>query len=94
MHSKMKCKFSNSNEYYLQKGARGFKQSNKCKIQCKKHKIFFAQRAYKSKRLQNIRFMTPKNTLHFTQKVRQKHSKKRKKLIWKSRFTVTHRLYF
>ena len=38
---KIKYNFSNSDEYYLQKRARGFKQRNKCKILCKKHKLFF-----------------------------------------------------
>ena len=37
----MKCKFSNFNEYNPHKRERGFKQRNKCKNQCKKHKLFF-----------------------------------------------------
>ena len=41
MHTKMKLKFFNFNEYNPQKRARGFKQRNKCKIQCKKHKPLF-----------------------------------------------------
>ena len=41
MHIKMKCKFFDFKEYNLQKIARGFKQRNKHKIQCKKDKLFF-----------------------------------------------------
>ena len=75
---------SNSNKWYLQKGARGFKQRKECKLQCKKHKICLnAERIQQSNQLHNIQFMAPPsregafflNTLHFHQKVSQKHTK-------------------
>ena len=45
MHTKMRCKFSNYNEYNPQKRSIYFKQRKKCEIQCKKHKLFFEWKA-------------------------------------------------
>ena len=49
MHTKMRCKFSDYNEYNPQKRVRGFKQRKKCEIKWKKHKLFFE---CKNKRIQ------------------------------------------